>query len=165
MATRIRISIATLSKGALPRAALTVALALCGAASMLAPTAARAQANVCGAVGPLLEERRSIVQRLEALGEENVDPRPACSALRALQENGQKLVDFIDENQAWCQIPNDFAQNVRQDHERVGGMRADACRVAAQINDAERQAREAAESNQFGGPGLTGRFPIPQGAL
>ncbi|WP_372424910.1 hypothetical protein [Salinarimonas chemoclinalis] len=156
MATRTRISIATLS---------TAMIALGALVPAMAPGAAHAQADVCGAVGPLLEERRSIVQRLEALGSEDVDPRPACSALRALQENGQKLVDFIDENQAWCQIPNDFAQNVRQDHERVGGMRADACRVAAQINNAERQAREAAESNQFGGPGLTGRFPIPQGAL
>ncbi|MGJ3264967.1 MAG: hypothetical protein ACFE0R_17210 [Salinarimonas sp.] len=156
MATRTRIS---------STRRLAAALAVAVALGMLAPVSALAQADVCGSVGPLLEERRSIVERLSALGDENVDPRPACSALRALEENGQKLVSFIDENQAWCQIPNDFAQNVRQDHERVGGMRADACRVAAQINNAERQAREAAESNQFGGPGLTGRFPIPQGAL
>lgn len=142
----------------------TLALAVC-ACMVLAPHAARAQANVCQSVGPLLEERRSIVEKLNALGSENVDPRPACSALRELESNGQKLVDFLAENQTWCQIPNDFAQNVRQDHERVGGMRADACQVAAQVNQAERAARQAAEQQQFGGPGLTGRFPIPQGAL
>lgn len=142
----------------------TLALALC-ASALLAPQAAVAQANVCQSVGPLLEERQSIVERLNALGNDNVDPRPACSALRELEANGDKLVGFIDENQAWCQIPADFAQNVRQDHERVGGMRADACQMAAQVNQAERNARQAAEQQQFGGPGLTGRFPIPQGAL
>lgn len=135
------------------------------AAAAFAPSAASAQANVCQSVGPMLEERRSIVEKLNALGSENVDPRPACSALRELEANGQKLVDFIGENQAWCQIPNDFAQSVRQDHERVSGMRADACQMAAQVNQAERAARQAAEQQQFGGPGLTGRFPIPQGAL
>lgn len=147
--------------------ALLGVLMLATAAPLLAPTAANAQAaaNVCQSVGPLLEARRAIVERLNALGDDNVDPRPACSALRQLESNGQELVDFLAQNQAWCQIPNDFAQNVRQDHERVGSMRADACRVAAQVNAAERQAREAAEQNQFGGPGLTGRFPIPQGAL
>ncbi|GGK29456.1 hypothetical protein [Salinarimonas ramus] len=157
----------TISSGISFTRRLAPALAVVAAVTLgaLAPTQVSAQANVCQSVGPLLEQRRAIVQRLESLGSENVDPRPACSALRELEANGQTLVDFIDQNQAWCQIPNDFAQNVRQDHERVGGMRADACRVAAQINNAERQAREAAESNQFGGPGLTGRFPIPQGAL
>lgn len=124
-----------------------------------------AQDNVCQSVGPLLEERRGIVERLNALGSEDVDPRPACSALRALESNGQQLVDFIAENQAWCQIPTDFATNIREDHERVGSMRTDACRVAAQMNNAERQAQQAQEQQQFGGPGLTGRFPIPQGAL
>lgn len=142
----------------------TLALAFC-ATAVLSPHAAHAQANVCQSAGPLLEERRSIVEKLNALGSENVDPRPACSALRELEANGQKLVDFLAENQAWCQIPNDFAQNVRQDHERVGGMRADACQMASQVNQAERAARQAAEQQQFGGPGLTGRFPIPQGAL
>ena len=142
----------------------TLALAFC-ATAVLAPHAARAQADLCQSVGPLLEERRSIVEKLNELGSDNVDPRPACSALRELEANGQELVDFIGENQAWCQIPDDFAQNVRQDHERVGGMRADACQMAAQVNQAERAARQAAEQQQFGGPGLTGRFPIPQGAL
>lgn len=131
----------------------------------LAPMAAQAQDPTCQQIGPLLEERRSIVDRLNALGDENVDPRPACTALRSLQENGSKIVEFLDDNQAWCQIPNDFAQNMREDHERVGSLRTQACRAAAQLNQMEQQARQQEQQQQFGGPGLTGRFPIPQGAL
>lgn len=147
------------------RALLSAAVLATALTAGTAPVYAQAGANVCQQVGPLLEARRAIVERLNALGNDSVDPRQACSALRELQTNGDSLVGFIDQNQAWCQIPNDFATNMRQDHERVSSMRADACRVAAQVNAAERQAREAAESRQLGGPGLTGRFPIPQGAL
>lgn len=124
-----------------------------------------AQDATCQAIGPLLEARRSIVERLNGLGSENVDPRPACRALRDLQSNGDEIVEFLEENQAWCQIPNEFATNMRQDHERVGSLRTEACKAAAQVNQLEQQARQQQESRQLGGPGLTGRFPIPQGAL
>ena len=148
---------------------ISIGRLVCGSALALAiafvPVAAQAQDPTCQAIGPLLEERRTIVDRLNALGTDDVDPRPACTALRSLEANGGRIVEFLDENQTWCQIPNDFASNMREDHERVGSLRTQACRAAAQMNQMEQQARQQQEQQQFGGPGLTGRFPIPQGAL
>jgi hypothetical protein len=134
------------------------------AASAHAP--AYAQDATCQAIGGMLEERAKIVEQINALGSDNVDPRRACRLFRSLDENGTKVGEFLDENQAWCQIPADFVAGFKEDQTRVASVRGEACNAAAQINRLERQARE--QQNQggaFGGPGLTGQFPIPRGAL
>ena len=134
------------------------------AASGLAP--AHAQDATCRAIGGMLEERAKIVEQINALGTDEVDPRRACRLFRSLDENGTKVGEFLDENQAWCQIPADFVAGFKEDQTRVASIRGEACQAAAQLNRLERQARE--QQNQggaFGGPGLTGQFPIPRGAL
>jgi hypothetical protein len=136
------------------------------AVASLAQAPAQAQDATCRAIGGMLEERASIVERINALGSENVDPRQACRLFRSLDENGQKVGEFLDDNQTWCQIPNDFVEGFREDQTRVASVRTEACNAAAQVTRMEREAREQQQQgNAFGGPGLTGRFPIPRGAL
>lgn len=125
----------------------------------------QAQAMSCNDINPMLEARSGLVERINALGTENVDPRQACPIFRELVENGEGVVAFLEDNQAWCQIPQNFVDGFMQDHEQVTGVRDQACQAAAEINRLENQARRQQEQGQFGGPGLTGRFPIPQGAL
>lgn len=132
----------------------------------IAQSPAYAQDATCQAIGTMLEERAGIVERINALGTSDVDPRQACRLFRSLDENGTKVGEFLDENQAWCQIPADFVSGFKEDQTRVASVRTEACNAAAQINRLERQAREQQQQgNAFGGPGLTGQFPIPRGAL
>jgi hypothetical protein len=136
------------------------------AVASLAQSPAQAQDATCREIGTKLEERAKIVEQINALGSENVDPRQACRLFRSLDENGQTLDGMLEENQAWCQIPADFVENFRQDQTQVASVRTEACNAAAQINRMEREAREQQQQGgAFGGPGLTGRFPIPRGAL
>ncbi|TVR09734.1 MAG: hypothetical protein EA385_06305 [Salinarimonadaceae bacterium] len=147
------------------RSTLSILAAGIGALALqTAPVAA--QAPSCNAINGMLETRTSIVERINALGSENVDPRPACRLFRELDANGKTVMEFLEDNQAWCQIPANFVEGFREDVTRVAGVRDQACNAAAQLNRMERQAREQpSQSDVFGGPGLTGRFPIPQGAL
>ena len=128
-------------------------------------TPAAAQGMSCNDINPMLEQRSSLVERVNALGTEDVDPRQACPVFRELVANGEQVKEFVEDNQAWCQIPQSFIDGFMQDHEQVTGVRDQACQAAAQINRMENEARQQQEQGQFGGPGLTGRFPIPQGAL
>lgn len=128
-------------------------------------TPAAAQGMSCNDINPMLEQRSSLVERVNALGTEDVDPRRACPVFRELVENGEQVKEFVEDNQAWCQIPQSFVDGFLQDHEQVTSVRDQACQAAAQINRLEREARQQQEQGQLGGPGLTGRFPIPQGAL
>ncbi|MGY6644785.1 MAG: hypothetical protein ACXIVD_06145 [Salinarimonas sp.] len=125
----------------------------------------QAQGMSCNDINPMLEQRSSLVERVNALGTEDVDPRQACPVFRDLVANGEEVKEFVEENQAWCQIPQSFVDGFMQDHEQVTSVRDQACQAAAQINRLENEARQQQEQGQFGGPGLTGRFPIPQGAL
>lgn len=147
------------------RSTLSIIAAAAGALTLFA-SPSFAQAPSCNAINGMLESRTSIVERINALGTENVDPRPACRLFRELDANGETVMEFLEDNQAWCQIPASFVEGFREDVTRVAGVRTQACNAAAQLNRLERQAREQpAQSDIFGGPGLTGRFPIPQGAL
>jgi len=132
----------------------------------VAHSPAFAQDATCQAIGTMLEERAAIVEQINALGQSDVDPRQACRLFRNLDENGTKVGEFLEENQAWCQIPADFVAGFKEDQTRVASVRSEACNAAAQLNRLERQAREQQQQGgAFGGPGLTGRYPIPRGAL
>lgn len=124
---------------------------------------AQAQGMSCNDINSMLEERAGIIERINALGSEDVDPRQACPIFRELDSNGEKIAEFLEDNRAWCQIPASFVDGFMEDKEQVSSLRGQACRAAAEINRLEREAREG--QGQFGGPGLTGRFPMPQGAL
>jgi len=125
----------------------------------------QAQGMSCDDINPMLEARSGLVERINALGTEDVDPRQACPIFRELVANGEEVMGFVEENQAWCQIPQSFVDGFTQDHEQVTGVRDQACQAAAEINRLENQARQEQEEGQLGGPGLTERFPMPQGAL
>lgn len=146
------------------RLTLSLAAALI-ALPALSPALAQGDAT-CQELAAHLKERQSIIKRINDWGKKKVDPRQACSAFRSLVSNGDKVVKFLDANQAWCQIPDTFAQSVREDNQRAEKMRAEACKVAAQVTQMEKQARQGAQGGgMLGGPGLTGEYRVPQGAL
>jgi hypothetical protein len=130
-----------------------------------------ASAQVCQEGAKLIQERQTIVQQLNKAGgkDKKLDPRMACGAFGKLLANGEQSLKWIETNKDWCQIPDQVADNLKQEHEKVKEIRGQACQAAAKIAQMEKQARQQQQkqqqsNNPFGG-GLTGQYKVPQGAL
>ena len=149
-----------------PRPALAFALALAGTAAPGAAAPALAQSDTCNEFGKTIQERQSIVQRLNAVGTKNkkLDPRAACSMFGELVTNGANAVKWLETNKDWCQIPDTFINNIKTEHTKALGLRGQACKAAAQQAQIEKKAKEGG-GGLLGGDGLTGSFKMPQGAL
>lgn len=138
------------------------------AATVSAALPAHAQSASCGEITPLLAQRKSIADKIQAAAGKGkqIDAKTACSSFGQLVSNGQTLVKFIDTNKDWCQIPDSFIQGIKTDHTRAITIRGKACNVAAQQTRMEKQAREGGGGGGLlGGPGLTGSMAMPKGAL
>ncbi len=154
-----------------PRLATGLAAGL--ALALLSTGPALAQSAVCQEGGKHLEERKGIVAQLNGLGKKKVDPTRACAILTRLTANGQKSIAWLDANKDWCQIPDQFATTFKEDHSRVSDLKGKACQAAAQqaqmMKKARQQAQQQAQGGggggMLGGPGLTGQYKMPQGAL
>ncbi|MFC3266110.1 hypothetical protein ACFOEX_07070 [Camelimonas abortus] len=150
-------------------AALVAGVAGAGALAA-SPALAQTLPPGCEKLQTLLLQRKAAVdaiQKLSGGGKKKMDPRAACAAFGKLVANGAETIRWVESNRAWCQIPDSFAQGLEQDHKKAGEIRAQACKVAAQITEMEKRARaEGAQGGGLlGGPGLTGQRRIPSGAL
>lgn len=136
---------------------------------MASPQKALAQASGCEAGQKLLKDRQGLISRLNGLGKKNVNPNSACSILTQLSTNGSATVKWTESNKDWCQIPDQFVQNIKADHAKTQAIKNQACKVAAQqaqmIKRAKQQAAQQPKQQMFGGDGLTGQYKMPQGAL
>lgn len=132
---------------------------------------ALAQSGVCQSLGPLMQERERLMNRVNALGR-RVDPAQACQLFGQLANNGARTLAFVRENKDWCQIPDEFATNLANAQSQVTRVRGQACTAARQQAQMQAQARQQARQTQenlgaFGGADTVtgGAWRIPQGAL
>jgi hypothetical protein len=139
--------------------------ALVAGGALLAAAPAIAQSTVCQEGQKLMSERQSLTEQLNksAGKDKKLDPKIACSAFGKLGTNSEAIIKWMETNKDWCQIPDQAVANFKNEHTKIKELRGQACKVAAQVNQMEKQAREGA-NNPFGG-GLTGQYKIPQGAL
>ena len=130
-----------------------------------------AQGAECGAIQTTLQARKDLVARANAASnaKKKMTPQEACALFGKLQSNGLEGMKWITANKEWCSIPDSFADGFKADHTKVVGIRTKICGVAAQAAKMEAQARTQAQNGGggglLGGPGLTGQFKMPQGAL
>lgn len=152
---------------------LALAAALAGLAAVAASPAA-AQNAVCQEGGKIMNQRQAIVAQLSALGKTKIDPRAACPLFGKLVSNGTAAIKWMEANKDWCSIPEPFVENMKGDHAKAADLRSKACTAAAQVTAMEKKARAAQQESAgnaggaggtLGGPGLTGSFKLPQGAL
>ena len=147
----------------------TVAVALAGPLLVAAP--AFAQSVECGEIQKTLQARKDLVAKANSASnsKKKMTPQEACALFGKLQSNGAEGIKWITANKEWCSIPDSFAEGFKADHMKVSGIRTKICSVAAQATKMEAQARAQAQngasSGLLGGPGLTGSFKLPQGAL
>jgi hypothetical protein len=145
------------------------ALIVAGAASGALP--AQAQQNTCQQAQTLLGERQALGQQFTKTltKDKKIDPRAACPVLTKLVANGENTMQWLEGNKDWCQIPDQFAQGLQADHDKVKSLRGQACQAAAKIAQMEKQAKQAQQNGGggglLGGNSLTGEYKIPRGAL
>ncbi|GJE25877.1 hypothetical protein [Methylobacterium organophilum] len=125
----------------------------------------------CGSIQKTLIERKNLVAKANAASnsKKKMTPQEACALFGKLQANGAEGVKWIAANKEWCSIPDSFAEGFKADHSKVAQIRTKVCGMAAQATKMEAQARAQAQNGGggglLGGPGLTGSFKMPQGAL
>lgn len=125
----------------------------------------------CNSIQKTLAERKALVGRANAASQskKKMTPQEACGLFGKLVTNGSEGMKWIAANREWCSIPDSFSEGFKADHERVLGIRTQICKVAAQATKMEAQARAQAQNGGggglLGGPGLSGSFKLPQGAL
>ncbi|MFH6784276.1 MULTISPECIES: hypothetical protein [Methylobacterium] len=138
--------------------------------------AARAQGADCSAIQKTLTERKDIVGKVNAASQSKkakITAAAACTLFTKLQANGNEGLKWITANKDWCSIPDSFVEGFKADHGRVSTLRTKVCSAAVQQAAMEKKARAMAAQQQqgggggglLGGPGLTGSFRVPQGAL
>jgi hypothetical protein len=137
-------------------------------AAALAPIPALAQSASCQELGAHLTERKSLVEAIQKLSggkDKKMDPKAACAAFGKLVANGNTTLKWAEANKDWCQIPDQFVEGIKSDHDKVSKIRGQACSVAAKQVEMEKKAAQGGPPGLLGGGGLEGSFKIPQGAL
>jgi hypothetical protein len=150
-------------------------IALVAAFSLPMAGEVQAQASECQKLQGMLQQRQGLVQRMNAASNsKKLDARGACTILNQISSNGSQVLKFMDVNKDWCQIPDAFVDNMKNDHERSNKIRNQACNAASQQakamqqqQQAVKQQREAQERGGFGGADVVtgGPWRVPQGAL
>jgi hypothetical protein len=147
-------------------------LALAGVMALAAPLPAQAQSSSCQELGAHLTERKSLVEAIQKLGgtkEKKMEPKAACAAFGKLAANGSTTLKWAEANKEWCQVPDQFIEGIKTDHEKVLKIRTQACNVAAKQAEMEKKAASGqgpgGPGGLLGGGGLEGSFKMPQGAL
>jgi hypothetical protein len=154
---------------------LLAGLAMASATALLVPVEALAQASDCQKLQGMLQQRQSLIQRMNAASNaKKLDARGACSSLGQIAANGTQVLKFMDVNKDWCSIPDAFVENMKADHDRTNKIRGQACRAATQQTkllqqqqQAQRQQQQQQERGGFGGADVVtgGPWRVPQGAL
>ena len=134
-----------------------------------------AQGTGCGDIQKTLSERKDLVSQANASSSSKkvkLTAAQACTLFGKIATNGVTGVKWIEANKEWCSIPESFADGFKADHARVLTLRTKICNAAAQQVVMEKRAKQQAAAGGgsgggglLGGPGLTGSFKVPQGAL
>lgn len=147
------------------------------AAAALAATAwtassASAQSNACADGQKIMEQRGALVQGLSGGGKKKMTPVQACGKFNALVANGTKLLAWLEQNGAWCNVPDAVKTRIADDHKQAQSIRGQACTAATKQRQMEAQAARARQGGGmpggFGGNGgdlVSGAMRVPQGAL
>ncbi|MGL4975951.1 MAG: hypothetical protein ACRC56_11690 [Bosea sp. (in: a-proteobacteria)] len=158
--------------GMLKRGLVMVAAMACGGMMLVAsPTPVLAQASGCEKLPPMLQARQATVARLNAnsKSKKKMSASEACAVLGRLYSNGTSIISFMTANQDWCQIPEAFVNNMKEDNKRVVGIRAQACNAAKQqasmIRQQKQQPAQAQRRQQQGANSFMGADSVTGGAM
>jgi len=68
---------------------------------------------------------------IQAAAKRKAPPQELCPLFRAYAEAEAKMVQFLEKNQAWCQVPPDAIKGSKTNHAKTLQVRTQVCRAAA----------------------------------
>lgn len=147
------------SKFGLPIAVTALAVLLAGPA--------RAQDAACDDLGKKLDAYGKLMQRVQSFQKKKPTADEACAAFTNLQSAGKTAIPLLEQNGAWCHVPDQAINNIKAQQEQIAKVRANACNVAAQMKKQQQQGGPGGPGGGLlgGGEVLGGPMRIPQGAL
>lgn len=141
-----------------------IAAALMAVSPLAAPQAFAQQPNECVDLGNKLNAYGQWMQRAQNFQKKKPTPDEACNVFTNLQKSGSTIIPALEQNGAWCHVPDQALSNIKAQQEQITKVRAEACKVAAQM---KKQQQQGAQGGGLlgGGDVLGGPMRVPQGAL
>lgn len=124
--------------GCVSRAAVVAALLMAGMASQSA-LAGDCNADIAG----LSAKRQGFIDKLNVLAKAakgKLDPIASCPTLRGLVGAEGSLVKYLEANKAWCNVPDEAVGNLKQAAAKSQQFASQACTLAAQVKQQQKQA-------------------------
>lgn len=132
------------------------------AAGLLLFSAERAAAMTASCqqeLDDLGQVRLEVIKRINGFSKKRPTAKQACSAFGELVSAEAKMLKWMQDNQEWCQLPEQLLASFKQGSQQAVKARGQACTAAK---------REAAGGGGGGaprGPAPGGGVRLPQGAL
>jgi|HubBroStandDraft_4_1064222.scaffolds.fasta_scaffold502944_1 hypothetical protein len=127
------------------------ALAGAAALALLAAMSGGAFAQVspeCQKGIELFKARIGWIQKIQALPKKGADPVIACTLFSKLGAANATVLAWSKANKDWCSIEDNQITGLQTEAGQVAGIRANACKVAAQYKKLKEQALHQAQQNR-----------------
>ncbi|MFI4995612.1 MAG: hypothetical protein ACHQAQ_07495 [Hyphomicrobiales bacterium] len=98
----------------------------------------------------LFKARITFIQKIQALPKKHADPVIACSLFSSLGGANARVLAWAKSNKDWCSIEDNQITGLETEAKQVAGIRANACKVAAEYNKLKNQAQAAHAAAQNG---------------
>lgn len=108
------------------------------------------------------QSRLSVVERINKWGKKKPSAQQACSAFGDLVKVEGDMLKWMEDNMAWCQLPDALVEDFKKTAAQGVKVRGQACTAA------KREAQMRAQQQQGGGqrgPAVGGGVQLPKGAL
>ncbi|KAF0230321.1 MAG: hypothetical protein FD175_1643 [Beijerinckiaceae bacterium] len=102
--------------------------------------------------------RLTIIQRINAFQKKKPTAQAACNIFNELVKSEAEMLKWMEDNQAWCQLPEPFVEDFKKGTQQGVKVRGQICTAA------KRQAQGAQEAAPRG-PRVGGGVTLPKGAL
>ncbi len=145
---------------------LIVFSAMLFSGATLAPLNAFALPDSCNDFQKLVGPRMALIAQINGFKKKKPSAGQACSILTRLTGADRKILDWMNANKDWCQIPEDQIAGLKQASGQSASFRAQACNAASQQAKQLSQMRRQQQQQGGGGQAAPGAgVKLPQGAL
>lgn len=118
-------------------------LLLAGLLVILLAASSGARAQSCNEdLAAFGKKRNSEIEALNAISKSHggkLDPIAACPHFRNMSSIEGQMLAYLQKNQEWCNIPDDFINGFKGNSEKTVGMAKQACELAAKAKKMQEQ--------------------------
>ena len=146
------------------RMRLVFAAALCGGVGFASVPALAMPESCQKDFVPMMTKRQQYIQTINGYKKKKPSAPAACSTFSGLSAHNKKVVEWMEAQKDWCQIPDDTVSAMKDQQGQIDKTRGVACDAAAKQAKMIRQMKNQ-QRQQQAGPGVGSGVRLPQGAL